>query len=105
MVRARSSGGARHRPRVIKGDAGPPGPAGPQGPQGAKGDPGQAAFASLHPLRLDTCPNNTCDLTCGPGEKLVSVTCSGPISFTKSGDSEAASCASPGPALVLCMKP
>jgi hypothetical protein len=86
-------------PPGVKGDAGPVGPAGPPGPVGATG---------LHALRQDACASgNNCDLTCSPGEKLISATCpGGTIQITKNADIESASCSnSPGPALALCMKP
>ena len=84
-------------PQGEKGPAGPPGPTGPPGPVGATG---------LHALRQVSCgPSNTCDLTCSPGEKLISVTCpSGTIAITRAADIESASCSNtPGPALALCM--
>jgi hypothetical protein len=81
-----------------KGDAGPQGPSGPQGPVGATG---------LHVLRKEACgQQGGCDLTCSPGEKLVSVTCpGGNVSITTNADIESAACGNtPGPALALCMK-
>jgi hypothetical protein len=44
-------------------------------------------------------------LTCANGETLASVTCpQGTVSITKTGETEAVSCAnSPGPALALCV--
>jgi hypothetical protein len=85
-------------PPGVKGDAGPAGPAGPPGPVGATG---------LHALRQDCAAGSQCDLTCGPGEKLVSATCpGGTLQISKTADIEAAACSnSPGPALALCMKP
>jgi hypothetical protein len=82
----------------VKGDTGAAGPAGPAGPAGSTG---------LHALRQACASGNNCDLTCGPGEKLISVTCpGGTIQITRNADIEAASCSnSPGPALALCMKP
>jgi hypothetical protein len=81
-----------------KGDAGPPGQAGPPGPTGATG---------LHALRQDCAAGSNCDLTCSPGEKMVSATCpGGTVQITRNADIESASCSnSPGPALALCMKP
>jgi hypothetical protein len=93
------------------GDRGPQGPqgnAGPQGPPGLTGPPGPVGATGLHALRHEACgQGNNCDLTCNPGEKLISVTCpSGTIAITKNADVEAATCSnSPGPALALCMKP
>lgn len=99
-----------------QGPAGPQGDAGPQGPQGAKGDqgpvgpagpPGPTGATGLHAIRHGACgPGNNCDLTCNPGEKLVSVTCpGGTIAITRNADVESASCSnSPGPALALCMQ-
>jgi hypothetical protein len=80
-----------------KGDAGPIGPQGPPGPVGATG---------LHALRQGCGANGNCDLTCSPGERMVSVTCpGGAISMTRNADIESATCSnSPGPALALCMK-
>jgi collagen triple helix repeat protein len=81
-----------------KGDAGPAGPAGPPGPVGATG---------LHALHQDCAAGSNCDLTCSPGEKLVSATCpGGTLQITRNADIDSASCSnSPGPALALCMKP
>jgi len=85
-------------PPGVKGDPGPQGPPGPPGPQGASG---------LRALRQTAClSGNNCDLTCNPGERLVSVTCpGGAIQITRTGGIDAATCSnSPGPALALCMK-
>lgn len=81
-----------------KGDAGPPGQAGPPGPVGATG---------LHALHQDCAAGSNCDLTCSPGEKLISATCpGGTLQITRNADIDSASCSnSPGPALALCMKP
>jgi Collagen triple helix repeat (20 copies) len=103
------------------GPQGPPGPqgdAGPQGPQGVKGEtgpigpsgpPGAAGSSGLHALRQEGCGQggSNCDLTCSPGEKLISVTCpGGTIAISRNADIEAATCTSAtGPALALCMKP
>jgi hypothetical protein len=85
-------------PPGVKGDAGPVGPAGPPGPTGATG---------LHAISQDCAAGSNCDLTCSPGEKLISATCpGGTLAITKNADIESASCSnSPGPALALCMKP
>jgi hypothetical protein len=97
-------------PAGPQGDTGSQGPAGPKGdagPQGPPGPPGPVGATGLHALRQDSCaPSNTCDLTCSPGEKLISVTCpGGTITITKSADIDAAACGgTPGPALALCMK-
>ena len=100
-----------------QGPAGPQGDAGPQGPQGAKGrlgrsvlqvPPGASGTSGLHALRQPGCGQaSNCDLTCSPGEKLISVTCpGGTIAISKNPDIEAATCSSAtGPALALCMKP
>ena len=85
-------------PPGVKGDAGPGGPAGPPGPMGSSG---------LHALRQNACgQTSNCDLTCSPGERLVSVTCpGGAITISKNADIEAAACSNAsGPALALCMK-
>jgi len=98
-------------PAGPQGDAGPPGPPGVKGdagPQGPAGPPGPTGATGLHALRQEACASGSnCDLTCSPGEKLISVTCpGGAIAITKNADIEAASCSnSPGPALALCMKP
>jgi hypothetical protein len=104
----------------FEGAQGPPGPqgdAGPQGPQGVKGEtgpigpagaPGAAGTSGLHALRQEGCgQGSNCDLTCSPGEKLISVTCpGGTIAISRNADIEAATCSSAtGPALALCMKP
>jgi hypothetical protein len=94
-------------PQGDTGAPGPPGETGATGPQGPPGPPGPVGATGLHALRQASCgPSNACDLTCSPGEKLVSVTCpGGTITITKSADIEAASCGNtPGPALALCMK-
>jgi Collagen triple helix repeat (20 copies) len=100
---------------------GPAGPAGPQGPAGAQGSPGQKGDAGpvgpqgppgpvgatgLHALRQECGAGSQCDLTCSPGEKLVSATCpGGAVSISRNADIESAACSnSPGPALALCMK-
>jgi Collagen triple helix repeat (20 copies) len=85
-------------PPGVKGDAGPPGPTGPAGPMGSSG---------LHALRQTACgQTSNCDLTCSPGERLVSVTCpGGSVTITKNADIEAAACSNAnGPAIALCMK-
>jgi hypothetical protein len=98
------------------GPAGPQGQAGPQGPAGVKGDagptgsagpPGPIGATGLHVLRQDCAAGSNCDLTCSPGEKLISVTCpGGAIQIMRNADIESAACSnSPGPALGLCMKP
>jgi hypothetical protein len=96
-----------------KGEQGQPGPQGPQGeqgppgPQGGKGDQGPPG-AGLHVVRQDSCQGaSNCNLACGAGETLASVTCpQGAVSITKNGDTETASCSnSPGPALALCVRP
>jgi Collagen triple helix repeat (20 copies) len=104
----------------FEGPQGPPGPqgdAGPAGPQGAKGDtgpigppgpPGAPGTSGLHALRQGGCgQSSNCDLTCSPGERLISVTCpGGTIAITRNADIEAATCTgATGPALALCMKP
>jgi hypothetical protein len=93
-----------------KGEQGLAGPPGPAGPQGAKGEAAAAldtsAAVGLHVVRQDSCASGSdCNLTCGTGETLASVTCpQGMVSITKTGDTEAVSCAnSPGPALALCV--
>ena len=98
-----------------QGPAGPQGEAGPQGRRASKampaprpaGPPGPMGASGLHALRQNACgqPNN-CDLTCSPGEKLVSVTCpGGSITITKNADIESAACTNAnGTALALCMK-
>ena len=115
-------------PQGAKGDQGPPGPdgvtgskgeqgnpgphgakgeQGPPGPQGPKGDQGPPGTSGLHVVRQDSCKGSSkCDLACGAGETLASVTCpQGAVSVTKSGDTETASCSnSPGPALALCVR-
>jgi hypothetical protein len=80
-----------------KGDAGPIGPQGPPGPVGATG---------LHALRQECGAGSNCDLTCSPGEKLISASCpGGTVAITRNADIESAACSnSPGPALALCMK-
>lgn len=104
-------------PQGSKGDQGPPGPPGLQGAKGDKGDNGEQGpkgeqgangGAGLHVVRQDSCEGSSnCNLACGAGESLASVTCpQGVISITKSGDTETASCSnSPGPAMALCVRP
>jgi hypothetical protein len=110
-------------PAGPQGAAGPPGPqgetgaAGPVGPTGATGPPGPAGVVGpagpsglggslgLRAITQETC-GKACELACGPGEKLVSVTCPGGlISVGKAVDPETATCSnSSGPALALCIK-
>jgi hypothetical protein len=78
--------------------AGPPGPpaaaggVGPAGPAGPAGPTGPTPTAALHPLSAPACETK-CELICGPGEKLVSVTCpGGTIHIGRIADSDAASC-------------
>ena len=96
-------------PAGQQGAAGPPGPAGQKGdagPIGPQGPPGPVGATGLHALRQDCGAGSQCDLTCSPGEKLVSATCpGGTVSITRNADIESAICSnSPGPALALCMK-
>ena len=88
-------------PQGPKGDAGPPGPPGPQGPPGPAA---ATASTGFHVVRQDACANN-CTLTCGTGETLASITCTGgTVSVSKDGDAEAVSCSNgSGPALALCV--
>jgi hypothetical protein len=119
-------------PQGGKGDQGPPSPPGPQGAKGEQGDKGDkgepgakgeqgpagpaaplAASANsaigaggFHIVRQDKCgASSGCNLACGSGESLASVTCpQGVVSITKDGDTENASCVnSPGAALALCV--
>jgi hypothetical protein len=98
-----------------QGPAGPAGAAGPQGPAGEKGDagpigpqgpPGPLGATGLHALRQMCGAGSNCDLTCSPGERMISVTCpGGTIAITRNADIDAATCSnSPGPALALCEK-
>jgi hypothetical protein len=97
-------------PAGAQGEAGPQGPAGKtgdQGPAGPPGPPGPTGATGLHFVHRDTCaPSNNCDLSCSPGERLVSVTCPGAtIVISRSGGVDSAACSNtPGPALALCMK-
>jgi hypothetical protein len=97
-------------PAGAQGDAGPQGPpgnTGDQGPAGPPGPPGPTGATGLHFVHHDTCaPSNNCDLTCSPGERLVSVTCPGAtIVISLNGGVDTAACSNtPGPALALCMK-
>ena len=102
-------------PQGAKGEQGPPGPQGAQGAKGEQGapgptgpagqaGPGSAGATGLHALKQDRCDTSAhCNLECGPGEKLVSVTCpGGTIELSKT--DEAATCSnSPGPALAFCI--
>jgi len=95
------NGEAGAGPQGPKGDAGPPGPPGPQGPPGPAA---ATASTGFHVVRQDACANN-CTLTCGTGETLASITCTGgTVSVSKDGDAEAISCSNgSGPALALCV--
>jgi hypothetical protein len=97
-----------------KGEAGPTAPQGPQGekgeaglpgPQGPPGPAGATASTGLHVVRTDACGNN-CTLTCGSGETVASITCTGgTVSVSKEGESESVSCSNgSGPALALCVR-
>jgi len=92
----------------LPGPAGPPGPAGSPGPPGSSGPAGPRGLsgaAGLRALSREGC-GGKCELACGAGEKLVSVTCpGGTISIRRSADAETASCSNAsGPALALCMQ-
>ena len=95
----------------LPGPAGPPGPSGasggvgPAGPEGPVGPPGPAGTAGLHALTEPAC-GAKCELTCSPGEKLVSVTCpGGKIQIGKDAESEMATCTgASGPGLALCIQ-
>ncbi len=93
--------GSRGQP----GEAGPPGQPGPTGQQGPPGPSGLEGATGLHPVIRETC-SKECELSCGPAERLVSVTCpGGVIHIGKAGLTAAATCTgSSGPALALCMK-
>ncbi len=97
-------------PAGPQGDAGPQGPPGQQGAQGLPGPPGSPGpigATGLHFVHRPSCaPSNNCDLSCSPGERLVSVTCPGAtIVISRSGGVDSAACSNtPGPALALCMK-
>jgi hypothetical protein len=56
-------------------------------------------------VRQDACGNN-CTLTCGSGETVASITCTGgTVSTSKEGDAESISCSNgSGPALALCVR-
>ena len=64
-------------PKGEKGDEGAPGIAGPAGPIGPAGPAGPLASQSLRPIRMASCPNDRCELSCNPQEELVSATCLG----------------------------
>ena len=95
-------------PAGQQGAAGPPGPAGQRAMLVRSGHrlPGPVGATGPHALRQDCGAGSQCDLTCSPGEKLVSATCpGGTVSITRNADIESAICSnSPGPAIVLCMK-
>jgi hypothetical protein len=104
-------------PQGAVGPQGPPGPTGPRGPDGAgggigpagpagqPGPPGPAGAGGLRALTEPAC-GARCELICGPGEKLVSVTCPGGTAHIEQGDeANSASCiGAPGPAIALCMR-
>jgi hypothetical protein len=97
-----------------QGPVGPPGPRGPDGagggigpagPPGPPGPPGPTGGGGLHALSEPQC-GARCDLICGPGERLVSVTCPGGTIHIEQGDElNAASCTgTSGPAIALCVR-
>lgn len=93
-------------PQGDPGSQGPPGKQGATGPAGPQGAPGPVGATGLHFVHHGTCaPSNNCDLSCSPGERLVSVTCPGAtIVISRNGGVDSAACSNtPGPALVLCM--
>jgi hypothetical protein len=113
MLAALSLAACSKGPQGPAGQQGDPGPQGPPGPQGATGPggppgpPGPVGATGLHFVHQESCgPSNNCDLTCSPGERLVSVTCPGAtIVISRSGGIDAAACSNtPGPALALCIK-
>jgi hypothetical protein len=65
---------------------------------------GATASTGFHVVRQDNCGSN-CTLTCGFGETLASITCTGgTVSTSKEGDAESVSCSNgSGPALALCV--
>jgi hypothetical protein len=93
------------------GIAGPPGPAGtsggvgPAGPAGPVGPAGPPGTAGLHLVTAPAC-DDQCELVCGPGEKLASVTCPhGQIQIGGDAESQVATCVNgAGPALALCIR-
>jgi hypothetical protein len=94
-------------PQGAPGPQGPPGKQGEQGPAGPPGPPGPVGASGLHFISHASCaPSNNCDLSCSPGERLVSVTCPGAtVVISRAGGVESAACSNtPGPALALCMK-
>jgi hypothetical protein len=113
VIAAISLAGCSKGPEGPAGAQGQPGPQGPPGKQGEQGvagpvgPPGPMGSTGLHAVRHATCaPSNNCDLTCGPGERLVSVTCpGGKIEISRNAGVESAACSdTPGPAFALCMK-
>jgi hypothetical protein len=89
------------------GSQGPPGKQGETGPGGPPGAPGPVGATGLHFIHHESCaPSNNCDLSCSPGERLVSVTCPGAtIVISRTAGVDSAACSNtPGPALALCMK-
>ena len=97
-----------------KGEAGPPrahkAPRGREkqvrpGRKALPGPSGATASIGFHVVRQDAC-NNNCTLTCGSGETLASITCTGgSVSVSKEGEAESVSCSnSSGPALALCVR-
>jgi hypothetical protein len=57
------------------GDAGPQGPTGAQGPQGPAGPPGPPGVSSQTRVHRVNCATETCQVTCGLDEVLVSAYC------------------------------
>jgi len=96
--------------RGLPGEAGPIGPPGPPGSPGPSGPTGLAGSSAasplgLHAITIEAC-GRSCEIACGAGEKLVSVTCpGGAIRIGKAAEPEMATCRdASGPALGLCMK-
>jgi len=86
------------------GPPGPPGAPGPSGPPGSAGANAAAGSPGLHAITIEAC-GKSCELACGAGQKLVSVTCpGGTIRIHKAAEPETATCNNAsGPALGLCM--
>ena len=60
-----------------KGDRGEQGAAGQAGPVGPAGPAGPMASQSLRPIRMSSCPDDRCEMSCTAQEELVSATCLG----------------------------
>ena len=91
-------------PAGPQGKQGPAGPAGVAGAKGDKGDKGESGSVGIRVVKLsasDCDATHNCNVSCGAGEQLMSVSCAGgELTLTANG----AQCANSNGALAACMR-